>query len=189
MMPRLQMRIERSLALSVGLHIVAALFVSSSVGTAAPLIIPQQASAAVLTVAIKPPKILPVAGEETVAPSYTQTHAARPIPVASAEAGSITENRVVVQKARFLADPDLSVLETMPVSMAGRIVLSLAISHLGTVKSVTLASGDPIPYDLLAAITNVFSQARLQPALDGDGKSLDSELKIVVGFEPNHPQD
>lgn len=184
----MMMRLERAITLSVALHLGIALMTRNPVETAR-ISDGGPPELAAISVFLTPP----AASKNMLTPpdDMAQQEIQRPIlpSAVAAHTREVGEPGVMVQRARFLVDPDLSPLETMPVGMAGQVVLLLAVSHLGTVSSVTLASGDPMPSDLLAAISNVFARAQLRPALDKEGRPLDSSLKIVVRFEPNQLRD
>lgn len=85
--------------------------------------------------------------------------------------------------ARFLADPDLSILETIAVSLPGSISLKLKVSAQGQVEDVTVVRSDPAPKELVDGLMRAFAQARLAPAMVGDAPTA-SSLEVTIRFEP-----
>lgn len=85
--------------------------------------------------------------------------------------------------ARFLAAPDLSVLEVVPVTMPGKALLRLQVSANGIVERVTLIRNDPAPKELIDGLVAAFAASRLAPALVGDQPSA-SSVDVTVRFEP-----
>lgn len=87
------------------------------------------------------------------------------------------------QPARFTLDPDLSILETIPVNLPGSITLKLNINAQGKVTQVTVVRSAPAPKALIDGLIHRFSEARLQPALL-DQRPIESSLEVTVRFEP-----
>lgn len=164
-------RLAWPLAISLALHLcIAVLFTS---GAASSL---RSAKAVTLTV------LLP--GKEQVDPPPAA--AAPPLPATPATApdhtGAPDAAGNLTQKARFLAPPDLSILETIPVTISGSLTLRLNVSALGTVDRVTVVKSDPVPKELRDGLVARFQEARLTPALAGS-KAVASTLELVIRYE------
>ncbi|MBI5898188.1 MAG: hypothetical protein HZB40_03050 [Rhodocyclales bacterium] len=87
------------------------------------------------------------------------------------------------RSARFLADPDLSILETIPATMPGAVSLRLHVTSLGHVERVTVVRSDPVPKELLDGLIERFREARLSPASIGN-TPVASTLEITVRVDP-----
>jgi hypothetical protein len=87
------------------------------------------------------------------------------------------------QPARFLSDPDLSILETIPVTLPGSVTLKLKISTHGKVVQVKIVRADPAPKELIDGLMARFSEAHLMPAML-DQQPTESSLEVTVRFEP-----
>lgn len=86
---------------------------------------------------------------------------------------------------RFIVEPDLSLLQDIPVSMGGKVRFRLRVSALGTVSAIEVLGHDPLPPELLDGLKNRLSETMLRPA-EQDGRAVDSTLDITVGFEPGN---
>ena len=166
-------RLTWPLAISLALHLcIVGLFAS---GAASSL---RSNKAVTLTVSLPgkqqsdPP---PIAATAPL-PAEPATAAAPEVAAAPDAAGNLT------QKARFLVPPDLSLLETIPVTMSGSLTLRLDVSALGTVDRVTVIKSDPVPQELRDGLVERFRQAPLAPALDGS-KAVASTLDLVIHVE------
>lgn len=166
-------RLAWPLAISLALHLcIAVLFVSgaaSSLRSAKTVILtvslPSKERAEPPPVATTPP--MPTAPATAVAPDAA---------AAPDAAGNLT------QKARFLIPPDLSVLETIPVTVSGSVTLRLNVSALGKVDRVTVIKSDPVPKELRDGLVARFQEARLTPAMAGS-KAVASTLELVIRYE------
>lgn len=87
------------------------------------------------------------------------------------------------QPARFTHDPDLSILETIPVTIPGSVTLKLNISAQGKVIQTTVIRSDPAPKALIDGLVARFSEAILEPARV-DQRATESSLEVTVRFEP-----
>ncbi len=114
----------------------------------------------------------------------TATPAGGAIPAGAPATGASRSGGGEARPARFLAEPDLSVLEEITVIGRGSVRLGLLVSTLGTVDAVRVLAADPVPEPLLQALQERLRQTRLEPARDADGHAVRSELVITVGFEP-----
>lgn len=164
-------RLAWPLAISLALHLcIAAFFASGATGSL------RSIKAVSLTVLLpgkehsNPP---PVAA---TAPLPATPSTAPEVAAATDATGNLT------QKARFLAPPDLSILETIPVTMSGSLTLRLDVSALGTVARVTVIKSDPVPKELRDGLVARFQEARLTPALAGS-KAVASTLELVIRYE------
>ena len=168
-------RIVWPLAVSVALHL--GLAVMLSIGSEAHL--PRKVKAITLTVFL--------AGKDRTEPVPIAAPApALPPPTPSAPSappGSTEASGTVTLKARFLVDPDLSVLEEIPVPVAGSLTIRLHVSALGTVDRVTVMKSDPVPKELLDGVLSRLQKARLAPALAGS-EAVASTVDLVIRFEP-----
>lgn len=165
-------RLAWPLAISLALHLcLAGLFASGSASSL------RGNKAVTLTVSLpgKQPSDPPPIAATTPLPVAPETTAPE-VAAAPDAAGNLT------QKARFLAPPDLSVLETIPVTMSGILTLRLDVSALGTVDRVTVIKSDPVPKELRDGLVARFQEARLTPALAGS-KAVASTLDLVIHFE------
>ncbi|MBI5107937.1 MAG: hypothetical protein HZA62_04250 [Rhodocyclales bacterium] len=90
---------------------------------------------------------------------------------------------VPTRAAHFLVDPDLSVLEAVPVNLPGSASLRLQVNAKGIVERVTLMRNDPAPKELIDGLVAAFAATRLTPALVGDRPSA-SSVEVTVRFEP-----
>ncbi|MDA8260142.1 MAG: energy transducer TonB [Betaproteobacteria bacterium] len=119
--------------------------------------------------------------ERPDAPPVTAT---APLPTAPATAATPDTAAAgnLTQKARFLAPPDLSVLETIPVTISGSLTLRLDVSARGTVDRVTVIKSDPVPKELHDGLVERFRQTSLAPALEGS-KPVASTLDLVIHYE------
>ena len=104
-------------------------------------------------------------------------------PAPPASAGATEASGTVTQKARFLVDPDLSVLEEIPVPSAGSLNIRLHVSALGTVDRVTVMKSDPVPKELLDGVLRRLEKARLSPALAG-AEAVASTVDLTIRYEP-----
>lgn len=167
-------RLAWPLAISLALHLCLGwLFAPGSAGNA-----PRSGKAVTLTVLLaskEHPDPLPVASTAPVpvAPAAPITPAAT---APAEDAGNLT------QKARFLAPPDLSALEEIPVPLSGTLTLRLDVSALGTVERVTVTRSDPVPKELRDGLIARFQEARLTPARSGS-LPVASSLELVIRFE------
>jgi outer membrane biosynthesis protein TonB len=171
-------RLVWPLAVSVALHL--GLAVMLSIGSEAHL--PRKVKAITLTVFL--------AGKDRSEPVPIAAPAPVPSPpipsvpsVPSAPPGSTEASGTVTLKARFLVDPDLSVLEEIPVPVAGSLTIRLHVSALGTVDRVTVMKSDPVPKELLDGVLSRLQKARLAPALAGS-EAVASTVDLVIRFEP-----
>ena len=87
------------------------------------------------------------------------------------------------RQARFLVDPDLSILEEIPAAGPGVISLQLSITALGNVERVTVVRSDPVPRELLDGLVERFGKAKLSPAII-NGKAAASSLAITIRVDP-----
>lgn len=94
----------------------------------------------------------------------------------------------VTHKARFLVPPNLSTLETIPVTVAGSLSLRLRVSANGQVADITVVRADPIPDAMLDGILAALRQTRLEPARAGT-EAVASDLDMVIRYEPSIPLD
>lgn len=166
-------RLAWPLAISLALHLcLAALFTSNSASSL------RSNKAVTLTVLLpgKEHSDPPSSSAKTPLPAAPATAATPDAVAASDAAGDLT------QKARFLAPPDLSILETIPVTISGSLTLRLDVSALGTVNSVTVIKSDPVPKELRDGLVARFQEARLTPALAGS-KAVASTLELVIRYE------
>lgn len=85
--------------------------------------------------------------------------------------------------ARFIVEPDLDGLRDTPVTVSGRIHFRLHVSSIGTVSAVEVVENDPVPLDLMNALTSNLAQAQLRPA-EQQGHPMNSTLDITVRFDP-----
>ena len=95
----------------------------------------------------------------------------------------LNESDAPTRAARFLAAPDLSVLEVVPVRLPGKAVLRLQVSASGIVERVTLIRNDPAPKELIDGLLAAFAATRLAPAQIGDQPTA-SSVEVTVRFEP-----
>jgi hypothetical protein len=95
----------------------------------------------------------------------------------------LNESDAPTRAARFLAAPDLSVLEVVPVRLPGKAVLRLQVSASGIVERVTLVRNDPAPKELIDGLLAAFAATRLAPAQVGDQPTA-SSVEVTVRFEP-----
>ena len=106
-----------------------------------------------------------------------------PAPPAAPASVSVSEaSGTVTRKPRFLVDPDLSVLERIPVPFSGSLSIRLHVSSLGTVERVTVIKSDPVPKELLDGLVSRFEHAQLSPALAGS-EAVASTLDLVIRYE------
>lgn len=117
---------------------------------------------------------------ESVTTVAAATSAVIPTP---ASAAPETAAESPAKAARFLADPDLSILETIPVTLPGSLTLRLKVSAQGQVEGIAVVRSDPAPKELVDGVIRAFGQARLAPALRGDAP-VASSLEVTVRFEP-----
>ena len=106
---------------------------------------------------------------------------ALPLPVAQPAKASANQ----VTPPRFIVEPDLSLLQDIPLSMGGKVHFRLRVSALGTVSAIEVLGHDPLPSELLDGLKNRLSETMLRPA-EQDGRAVDSTLDITVGFEPGN---
>lgn len=172
------MRLTHALFASVSLHVLVVMVTQSSfVTTTSPVAHTQNAQeSAGLIVTITRATLDHVSVAQLDRKSDPVAADNAPAPNPGTKAGA--------SRARFIDEPDFSALERIPVFISGKIRLSLAISHIGTVSGVRLTSGDPIPTELLSGIEAMLAKARLQPATAENGQPVASELELTVGFEP-----
>ena len=121
------------------------------------------------------------------------TQLAELAPVPAAPASDFQPPRsvetVIRRGARFLDDPDLTILEQIPVATQGSITLRLQVNAQGVVESVAVARSDPAPQALVEGLKQRFGAARLSPALV-DGSPAASSIEVTVRFEPGlYPLD
>lgn len=167
-------RLAWPLAISAALHLGIGWLLSP--GSAAYL--PRSTKAVTLTVLLankERTEPLPVAAAAPAAIPPTPPAPARAAAAPDA-GGSLT------QKARFLAEPDLSALEEIPVPFSGSLTLRLEVSALGTVDRVAVVRSDPVPQELLDGLLARFRLARLAPAQEGS-KPVASSLDLVIRYE------
>lgn len=166
-------RLAWPLAISLALHLCIAILFTSGAATSL-----RSAKAVTLTVSL-PAKERPDAPPATATaplPTVPATAAAPDTAAASDAAGKLT------QRARFLAPPDLSVLEAIPVTASGSLTLRLSVSARGTVDRVAVIKSDPVPKELHDGLVDRFRQALLSPALEGS-KPVASTLDLVIHYE------
>ena len=159
------------LAISLALHLcIAVLFASGAASS-------QRSNKAVTLTVLLPGKEQADPPPVAAAPPLPAAPATAPdIAAAPDAAGNLT------QKARFLAPPDLSILETIPVTISGSLTLRLDVSALGTVDRVIVIKSDPVPKELRDGLVARFQEARLTPALAGS-KAVASTLELVIRYE------
>lgn len=87
------------------------------------------------------------------------------------------------QPARFLTDPDLSLLEEIPTTVPGVVTLRLEVTTLGTVERVTVIRADPVPKELLNGLMERFGKARLSPATIGS-EPIASNIDVTIRVDP-----
>lgn len=87
------------------------------------------------------------------------------------------------QPARFLVDPDLSVLEEIPATFPGTVSLSLSVTAQGTVERVKVIRADPVPKELLDGLVERFAKAKLSPATVGS-QATASTINITIRVDP-----
>lgn len=87
------------------------------------------------------------------------------------------------QPARFLVDPDLSVLEEIPTTLPGIVSLRLHVTTKGTVEHVSVIRADPVPKELLDGLIERFGKAKLSPALVGS-QTTASTLEVTIRVDP-----
>lgn len=165
-------RLAWPLAISLALHLcIAVLFASGAANSL------RSSKSVTLTVSL-PSKERPNPPPVDATPSLpaAPATAAAPDAAAASAAGNLT------QKARFLAPPDLSVLEAIPVTMSGSLTLRLDVSALGTVDRVTVIKSDPVPKELRDGLVDRFRKASLAPAREGS-KPVASTLDLVIHYE------
>jgi len=164
-------RLAWPLAISLALHLGVGWLLST--GSAQ---LPRKVKAIALTVSLSSKQGADPAPISSPAPVL-------PTPPDSPAAVSATEaSGTVTQKPRFLVDPDLSVLERIPVPLSGSLSIRLHVSSLGTVERVTVIKSDPVPKELLDGLLSRFEHARLSPALAGS-EAVASTLDVVIVFE------
>lgn len=167
-------RLAWPLAISLALHLcVAGLFASGAASS-----LQRSNKAVTLTVSLpsKERTDPPPVAATTPLPAEPASTAA-PVAVAASDAAGI-----LTQKARFLAPPDLSALEDIPVALSGSLTLRLDVSALGTVDRVTVVKSDPVPKELRDGLVARFQEARLTPALAGS-QAVASTLDLVIRYE------
>ncbi|MCM2287399.1 MAG: energy transducer TonB [Sulfuritalea sp.] len=166
-------RLAWPLGISLALHLcIVVLFPS---GAASSLRSNKAVTLTVLLPSKERPDPPPIAATSPL-PAVPEATAAPELAAAPDAVGNLT------QKARFLAPPDLSVLETIPVTISGSLTLRLNVSPLGTVDRVTVINSDPVPKELRDGLVARFQEARLTPALAGS-KAVASSLDVVIHFE------
>ncbi len=87
------------------------------------------------------------------------------------------------QPARFLVNPDLSVLEEIPTTFPGTISLRLNVTSQGTVERVSLVRADPVPKELIDGLIDRFGKAKLSPAMMGS-QAIASIIEITIQVDP-----
>lgn len=87
------------------------------------------------------------------------------------------------QPARFLTDPDLSVLEEIPTTFPGTVSLRLNISALGNVERVNVIRADPVPKELIDGLIERFGKAKLAPAMMGL-QAVASTIEVTIRIDP-----
>lgn len=87
------------------------------------------------------------------------------------------------QPARFLVDPDLSVLEEIPTTFPGTVSLSLSVTAQGTVERVKVIRADPMPKELLDGLVERFAKAKLSPATV-DSQATASTINVTIRVDP-----
>ncbi len=87
------------------------------------------------------------------------------------------------QPARFLVDPDLSVLEEIPTTIPGTVTLGLSVTAQGTVERVKVIRADPIPRELLDGLVERFAKAKLLPATVGS-QATASTINVTIRVDP-----
>lgn len=164
-------RLAWPLAISLALHLcIAVLFASGAANSL-------RSSKAVTLTVFLPGK------ERAEPPAATPPLPTAPATAVAADAATAPDAvGNLTQKARFLAPPDLSVLETIPVTVSGSLTLRLNVSALGKVDRVTVIKSDPVPKELRDGLVDRFRQASLSPALDGS-KPVASTLDLVIHYE------
>ncbi len=87
------------------------------------------------------------------------------------------------QPARFLIDPDLSVLEQIPTSIPGAISLRLYVTAQGVVDRVSVVRADPVPKELIDGLVERFGKAKFTPALIGSQPAA-STVEVTIRVDP-----
>lgn len=87
------------------------------------------------------------------------------------------------QPARFLTDPDLSLLEEIPTTIPGMVTLRLEVTTQGTVERVKVIRADPVPKELLDGLLERFGKARLSPATVGS-EPIASSIDVTIRVDP-----
>ncbi len=87
------------------------------------------------------------------------------------------------KQARFIVDPDLSLLEEIPTTLPGSITLRLYITEQGLVERVSVVRADPVPTELLDGLVDRFGKARLAPAMVGSQPQA-SSLDVTIRVDP-----
>lgn len=87
------------------------------------------------------------------------------------------------QPARFLVDPDLSVLEEIPTTFPGTISLRLNVTSQGRVERVSVVRADPVPKELIDGLIDRFGKAKLSPAMMGS-QAIASSIEVTIRVDP-----
>lgn len=161
-------RLTTAVLLSTLLHLCfAAAFAGSATYSPVPTSSPQ------LDVRLVRASPVPVATNDT-----KPYQAVEPAPTAARNPADVP-----TRAARFLAEPNLNILEDVPVSLPGSASLRLQVDAKGIVERVTLIRNDPAPKDLIDGLLATFAATRLTPALIGD-RPVASSIDVTVRFEP-----
>lgn len=165
------------LLVSAMLHIGLVLAVSSTLGFSAITDTPQASLSATLVQATRTePESPPLLAEAKIVPEPLA-------PIPQNRLRDAAQIQTSTRQARFLVDPDLSILEQIPAAMPGAVSLRLYVTRQGNVERVTVIRSDPVPKDLLDGLVERFGSARLSPAMV-DGTPTESTLEVTIRVDP-----